>query len=392
VAINRKRSRSFYVFGQSVLADPATIECEKCGKSYPWSGQLAGKRVKCTCGHRIPVPARSPLAPEAPKIEQVIPEPKFVPGFPRPAALPLDYEEVRCAYEPSGRVGNLQKLLTVAFFGVGVGIALGLLCGSIAVGINFVHNLLPVRIFLISICAVVVVIAAPLVAGGVGAGIVGGGAEGAKCRNPLLVLFVSFVVALVAVVLLTWLADVILKDGFIDYIERVMGGATNKKWSLKYKPVDLPDGAIYGVLGASGLLGALLGSLGALDAVGSIPFCEPCQDYLEKNTLWSVAPNHADLMIAALAERDLETIRKMPEMLRENRIDIVLWSCAGKEDRLVELFGHAVIPSAEPGKDPKVKPKARIDSRYISPQFALELIEIASKKVRRREPSDDNAE
>jgi hypothetical protein len=41
---------------------PATILCPSCQKEYPWKPDLAGKRVKCTCGEVIDVPTVAPKA------------------------------------------------------------------------------------------------------------------------------------------------------------------------------------------------------------------------------------------------------------------------------------------------------------------------------------------
>jgi hypothetical protein len=41
---------------------PATIQCPGCQREYPWKPDLAGKRVKCTCGQIMDVPAIAPKA------------------------------------------------------------------------------------------------------------------------------------------------------------------------------------------------------------------------------------------------------------------------------------------------------------------------------------------
>jgi len=40
------------------------IDCPSCGKSYRWRSELAGRKVRCTCGHVMTMPAE--LGPESP--------------------------------------------------------------------------------------------------------------------------------------------------------------------------------------------------------------------------------------------------------------------------------------------------------------------------------------
>lgn len=65
--------------------------CEACGKSYRWRAELAGKKVKCACGHVMvaPEPEPVPAAAEEEDLyalageEKIKPKPKF--------KLPLGY-------------------------------------------------------------------------------------------------------------------------------------------------------------------------------------------------------------------------------------------------------------------------------------------------------------
>lgn len=45
-------------------SSPAKFTCDSCGRSYSWKTELAGRKVKCKCGHVLEVPA-SPLQAEA---------------------------------------------------------------------------------------------------------------------------------------------------------------------------------------------------------------------------------------------------------------------------------------------------------------------------------------
>jgi hypothetical protein len=57
--------------------------CEACGKSYRWKEELAGRRVKCKCGHVMTAPAAMPTPQD--DLYEMAPEPEK----PRPMRLPL---------------------------------------------------------------------------------------------------------------------------------------------------------------------------------------------------------------------------------------------------------------------------------------------------------------
>jgi len=40
------------------------FSCGKCGKSYKWKPEIAGKKVKCKCGQIMAAPAEEPIAAE----------------------------------------------------------------------------------------------------------------------------------------------------------------------------------------------------------------------------------------------------------------------------------------------------------------------------------------
>jgi hypothetical protein len=63
---------------------PITIKCPKCGRSHRAREALAGKRVKCSCGEALQVPAAaSPSAAPAGLLDELLP------GVPPPAATGL---------------------------------------------------------------------------------------------------------------------------------------------------------------------------------------------------------------------------------------------------------------------------------------------------------------
>jgi len=38
------------------MADMPNVVCDGCGKKYKWKAELAGKKVKCKCGHVMTIP------------------------------------------------------------------------------------------------------------------------------------------------------------------------------------------------------------------------------------------------------------------------------------------------------------------------------------------------
>jgi len=55
------------------MADAARFSCEGCGKTYGWKQELAGRKVKCKCGHVMVVP-HTPPAPEDEGLFELAPE------------------------------------------------------------------------------------------------------------------------------------------------------------------------------------------------------------------------------------------------------------------------------------------------------------------------------
>ena len=66
------------------------FECGGCGKSYTWKQELAGRRVKCKCGHVMTVPQSPPGAepePPADDLYDLAPDPQE--GKPKKPRVPL---------------------------------------------------------------------------------------------------------------------------------------------------------------------------------------------------------------------------------------------------------------------------------------------------------------
>jgi len=82
----------------------AHFTCDACGKRYRWKPALAGRAVKCGCGHVMSCPAEAPrddalydlAAPDAPGRSAAPPPPAQPPPAP-PAAVPLAYQSGRVA-------------------------------------------------------------------------------------------------------------------------------------------------------------------------------------------------------------------------------------------------------------------------------------------------------
>jgi len=53
------------------------FSCDGCGKSYAWKAELAGRRVKCKCGHVVTVPAEDPALALAQADADAAPQPGF---------------------------------------------------------------------------------------------------------------------------------------------------------------------------------------------------------------------------------------------------------------------------------------------------------------------------
>jgi hypothetical protein len=49
------------------------FSCDACSKSYSWKPELAGRRVKCKCGHVLSVPKDDPAAPPPPPLSDDFP-------------------------------------------------------------------------------------------------------------------------------------------------------------------------------------------------------------------------------------------------------------------------------------------------------------------------------
>jgi hypothetical protein len=61
------------------MAQELTFSCPSCGKEYPWTPQLAGKKGRCKCGTVMPIPAEEPTSSHATKSSAVMSRPMPTP-------------------------------------------------------------------------------------------------------------------------------------------------------------------------------------------------------------------------------------------------------------------------------------------------------------------------
>src|SRR3954470_16468461 len=70
--------RAWNVLGApaNAMSEPTdTFACSVCGKRYRWKLELAGKRVRCSCGASVTVPTEEPWYDLAPKPQEPPPVP-----------------------------------------------------------------------------------------------------------------------------------------------------------------------------------------------------------------------------------------------------------------------------------------------------------------------------
>ena len=76
--------------------------CPSCGKQYPWSAELAGKKGKCKCGNVWRVPAEPPGSSSATKSAAMVARP-----MPRPQPVATEqHEEPEADVEETASSGS----------------------------------------------------------------------------------------------------------------------------------------------------------------------------------------------------------------------------------------------------------------------------------------------
>ena len=128
----------------------------------------------------------------------------------------------------------------------------------------------------------------------------------------------------------------------------VVRAAKNRSWSL----------------GISALVGVLAAYGTADERVRSNPYCERCQKYMKKRTLWTV---HAVEAAHAFQALDYGRIGCLPFcMFSHNHIAVDVWSCRCDKEHFLELTGQAAVPDENSTSGVKKKDPVRVYSRSLS--------------------------
>ncbi len=343
-----------------------------------------------------------PQEPEIPQVED-IPQPQetppaqdmtSAPDVPAPQSSPpetvrpeetspgedvlVDYgPSVKLAYRPSGEMGKTLTLLIHGATGVLVGLFKAALVLAAAVGVNLVHNLLPVFFFVLPLVIVGLMLIAPGVVGMAVGDHVSKGIQGSKCRVPAQAGFIALLSTLSGLALFALIAqsfttpgESFLYDKLLWFVRLMVGGSVSFDWLAEPEPIGSAyEGIIFVLLGLSAVVGAGLGYHTASDTVRSVPFCEGCGKHMEPESLWSIPPVKGPLAVQAFQSMDYEAIGQIPHCkMVENFISVEVWSCTCESKSILELVGYGVEPPKEDGDEPTIQSPVRIFSRPLSPE------------------------
>lgn len=278
------------------------------------------------------------------------------------------------AYEPSGAPGDMAKLVLGGFPAIGAGVAAGAACVGGALGLNALHNAIPYFIFLVPMVILGLLAISPAVFAWVICLIVSKSVQDAKCRSPAVVGFVAFLWACGGIAFLTVAAQFSMPDGqyfledmVVPFVREMAADSLNFKYVEDRDPVNMPSWVIYSILTGSALLGLFFAYGVAVRKVCESPFCERCERYMTKNTLWAVSPIHALKAVAAFLSLDYKGIQELPYCdFRDNRIDVEVWGCHCRAGYILELTGHATITCPDGEEAPQKREPVRIFSRSLT--------------------------
>ena len=289
--------------------------------------------------------------------------------------LPVEFgTSFPLAYEPSGAPGDMAKLVLGGFPAIGAGVAAGAACAGGALGLNALHNAIPYFIFLVPMVILGLLAISPAVFGWVTCLIVSKSVQDAKCRSPAVMGFVAFLWACGGIAFLTVAAQFSMPDGqyfledmVVPFVREMAADSLNFHYVENPDPVNLPSWAIYSILTGSALLGLFFAYGVAARKMCELPFCEKCERYMTKNTLWAVSPVHALKAVAAFLSLDYKGILELPYCdFRDNRIDVEVWECHCRSGYILELTGRATIPSPDGEEAPQKREPVRIFSRSLT--------------------------
>ncbi len=288
------------------------------------------------------------------------------------------------AYKPSGEPGQTSVLFLESVQGFLVGLFKGALLLALAVGLNLIHNLLPVFIFVMPVLIVGIMLAAPFVAGMTVGSNVGSVVAQARCRLPAQAGGIALIGALGGLVLFLTVAQLatspgesFLFDWLLWFVRLMVGGSLGFTWLAE--PVSLPaawEGVILVLLGLSTFLGLVMAYRTAAEVVRSVPFCERCQKVLTPKHLWSVSPAQGERTMRALHSLDFEKISKIPRCTSfDNFVSVDLWACSCDSTGFLELVGCGVEPASGRDDEPTTQDPVRIFARTLTPEQVQRLPE-----------------
>jgi len=282
------------------------LACPSCGQENEFQREFCW-----ACSHRFgtPVAVKDVAGDETQELPDFYLD---AVDSPRSEDMFVDWgSPVEMAYKPSGEPGQTSVLFLESVQGFLVGLFKGALLLALAVGLNLIHNLLPVFIFVMPVLIVGIMLAAPLVAGMTVGSNVGSVVAQARCRLPAQAGGIALIGALGGLVLFLTVAQLatspgesFLFDWLLWFVRLMVGGSLGFTWLAE--PVPLPavwEGVILVLLGLSTFLGLVMAYRTAAEVVRSVPFCERCQKVLTPKHLWSVSP--------AQGERTMRTLHSL---------------------------------------------------------------------------------
>lgn len=288
---------------------------------------------------------------------------------------------VPLAYEPSGAWGNVVVLLMFGALAIGVGVTAGLASAAVVGGIDYVHQLLPVYIFVVPILLLLLMAATPAVMGIAVGAVVSKGVTSAHCRSAGLVTLIALPATVASLGLLHSGADAIVPDGVLRFIRVVIAGCVNFEWGVRPEPASVPGWVIYLVLGVSALIGVGIAWRSVAGAVRSSPYCEDCGRYMDHRTLWQVPPPHAQALLSAFRQMDLATAAGVVRCEDfDNHVSVELHTCPCGTDAFVELIGHTKEPPTHPSEEPSEKASVRLFSASLSAGKAERLVALSDRR------------
>ena len=355
------------------------IACPSCGQDNEFQREFCW-----ACSHRF----GTPVAVKNQSEEETREEPRFyldAIDSPRSEDMFVDWgSPVKMAYKPSGKPGQTSVLFLQSLLGFLIGLFKGAVLLALAVGLNLIHNLLPVFFFIMPVLIVGLMLAAPFVVGMTVGSNVGSVVAQARCRIPGQAGRIAVIGTLGGLILFLTVAQLatspgesFLFDWLLWFVRIMVGGTLSFTWLAEPEPLAAAwEGVILALLGLSTILGLVMAYITAAEVVRSVPFCERCQKLLTPKYLWSVAPAQAERTMRALQSLNFEKISKIPRCTSfDNFVSVDLWACSCDSAGFLELVGYGVEPAKGRDDEPTTQDPARIFSRPLTPEQVQRLPE-----------------